>query len=115
MPRLTPLPGHTPAPVNASAIFQAPNASKIIYDASTDLMLHSYQLRGNVGGHYSDEDAVVIATHGPNEPRKFVTTFGLNQPGAEAAFKVYVIMATDNEAGSAALLVERPLGLSQAA
>jgi len=32
----------------------------------------------------------------------------LNQPGAQVAFKVYVILNTGNEAGSAALLVERP-------
>jgi len=115
MPRLTPLPGHTPAPVNASAIFMDPNASKVIYDASTDATLHSYQLRGNVGDHYSDEDAMVIATHGPNDPREFITTFGLNQPGAQVAFKVYVILTTDNEAGSASLLVERPAGQQLAA
>jgi hypothetical protein len=115
MPRLTPLPGHTPEPVNASAIFQAPNASKIVYDASTDAMLHSYQLRGTVGDHYNEEDAVVIDTHGPNDPREFITTFGLNQPGAAVAFKVYVILTTDNEAGSAPLLVERPLAMPLAA
>ena len=115
MPRLTPLPGHTPAPVNASAIYQALGEAKIVYDASTDAMLHSYQLRGNVGDHYSDEDAVVIATHGPNDPREFITGFGLNQPGAQVAFKVYVVLTTDNEAGSGALLVERPLSLEAAA
>ena len=108
MPRLTPLPGHTPTAVNASAVFQAPNASRIVYEASTDSMLHSYELRGTVGDRYSDEDAVVIATHSPNDPREFVTTFGLNQPGAEIALKVYVVLTTGNEAGSAAMLVERP-------
>jgi hypothetical protein len=115
MPRLSPLPGHTPNAVNASAVFVAPGSSKIVYDASTDSMLQSYQLRGNVGEHYSDEDAVVIATHGPNAAREFVTPFGLNQPGAQVAFKVFVILTTDNEAGSAALLVERPADLQLAA
>ena len=115
MPRLTPLPGHTPAAVNASAVFVAPGSSRIVYDASTDAMLQSYQLRGNVGEHYSDEDAVVIATHGPNAAREFVTPFGLNQPGAHVAFKVFVILTTDNEAGSSALLVERPAEMQLAA
>ncbi len=50
MPRLAPLPGHTPAAVNASAVFEAPASAKVIYDASTDSMLHSYELRGTVGG-----------------------------------------------------------------
>src|SRR4051812_17831168 len=87
LPRLTPLPGHTPNAVNASAIFQAPNASRVVYDGSNDLMLDRYELRGTVGDHYDDQDAVVIATHAPTDPREFITTFGLNQPGAEIALK----------------------------
>ena len=108
MPRLTPLPGHTPAAVNASAVFEAPNASKVVYEASPDAMLHSYELRGNVGDNYSDEDAIVIATNAPGAPREFLTPFGLNQPGAQVALKVYVILTTGNEAGSGALFVQRP-------
>lgn len=115
MPRLSPLPGHTPDAVNASAIFVAPNSSKVVYDASTDAMLASYQLRGSVGDDYSDEDAVVIATNAPGAPREFVVPFGLNQPGAKVALKVYVILSTDNEAGSAAMFVERPVSLGLAA
>ena len=61
-----------------------------------------------MGESYSAEDAVVIATHGPGEPREFTVPFGLNQPGAEIALKVYVVLTTGNEAGSAALLVQRP-------
>ena len=115
LPRLTPLPGHTPEAVNAIAIFVAPNQSKVVYDASTDAMLHSYQLRGNVGDDYSDEDAVVIATHSPTDPMEFVVPFGLNQPGATVALKVYVILTTGNEAGSAAMFVERPAAVPLAA
>ena len=67
LPRLTPLPGHTPAPVQASAVFEAPNATKVVYSASPEAALQSYQLRGTVGDRYEEEDAVVIATHGPDE------------------------------------------------
>ena len=115
MPRLSPLPGHTPEAVNASAILEGPNQSKVVYDASTDAMIESYQLRGNVGDDYSDEDAVVIATNAPGAPREFITPFGLNQPGAKVALKVYVILTTGNEAGSAALFVERPVSVPLAA
>ena len=115
LPRLTPLPGHTPAPVAASAVFQAPNATKVIYGASTDPALHSYQLRGTAGDHYDENDAVVLGTHGPNELREFVTTFGLTQPGVRIALKVFVILNTDNESGSAPMIVERPLSLPLAA
>ena len=111
LPRLTPLPGHTPDAVNASAVFQAPNATKVVYDASNDLLLARYELRGTVGDHYDEDDAVVIATHAPTDPREFVTTFGLNQPGAEIALKVFVVLTTGNEAGSAAMVVERPANI----
>ena len=108
LPRLSPLPGHTPERVNASAVFEAPNQSKVVYDASEDSLLERYELRGNAGEEYSDEDAIVLATHEPGDPREFVTSFGLNQPGAQVALKVYVILTTGNEAGSAALSVQRP-------
>jgi hypothetical protein len=111
MPRLTPLPGHTPAAVNASAVFEAPNACRVVYDASSDGMLKRYELRGTVGDRYIDGDAVVIASHGPNDPRVFTHAFGLNQPGAEVALKVFVVLTTGNEAGSAAMLVERPANI----
>ena len=107
-PRITPLPGHTPERVNASAVWEAPDKAKVVYEASPDAGLHSYQLRGNVGDEYSDEDAVVIATNAPGAPREFVTPFGLGLPGARGALKVYVILTTGNEAGSAALFVTRP-------
>lgn len=109
MPRLTPLPGHTPVPVGATAVFQAPNASKVVYSESTDTMLERYELRGTVGEQYDDEDAVVIASHLPTDPREFITTFGLSQPGARIALKVYVILSTGNEAGSNSMLVDRPI------
>ena len=57
---------------------------------------------------YHKGDAVTLATHAPAEPREFVTGFGLTQPGTQAAFKVFVVLDTGNEAGSAAMTVERP-------
>src|SRR5205085_226897 len=49
LPRLTPLPGHTPAPVPAQAVFEAPNNARVLYEASTEPTIKSYQLRGNIG------------------------------------------------------------------
>jgi hypothetical protein len=108
LPRLTPLPGHTPVPVNASAVFQSPNLAKVVYDASSDAQLERYELRGTIGDEYDEQDAVVIASHSPNETREFITPFGLNQPGTEIALKVFVILTTGNEAGSATMRVSRP-------
>ena len=115
LPRLSPLPGHTPAAVNASATLQPPDHSKIVHDASTDPLLERYELRGCAGPDWNEEDAVHIATHTPSDPREFVTPFGLNQPGAKIALKVYVILTTGNEAGSAALFVQRPANVQSLA
>ena len=109
MPRLSPLPGHTPQAVNARATFVPPDQSRIVHGESTDAMLHSYQLRGHAGTEYDEVYAEVIATHTPSEPREFLTSFGLSEPGVHMVFKVFVVLTTGNEAGSAAVSVQRPL------
>lgn len=108
LPVLTPAPGHTPVPVNASALFQAPDEVKVVYGASADPDLLEYQLRGTVGDKYEEDDAIVIASHGPGDAREFMTAFGLTQPGATVALKLYVVLTTGNESGSAAMVVRRP-------
>lgn len=108
LPTVTPPPGHTPDAVNASAVFQAPDQAKVVYAESAEATLDHYELRGNPGVEYDEEDAVVIASRLPAEPREFLTDFALNQPGTRAAFKVYVVLTTGNEAGSAAMVVARP-------
>lgn len=108
VPKLTPAGGHTPDPVNASAVFQAPDQAKVVYSASADADLDHYELRGNPGNAYSDDDAVTIDTHLPGDAREFLTGFGLTQAGARVALKVYVVLTMGNEAGSAVMLVARP-------
>jgi hypothetical protein len=76
--------------------------------ASPEATLAGYELRGNPGDDYDDDDAVTITTHTPTDPREFVTGFGLTQPGTRASFKVFVVLQTGNEAGSASMTVERP-------
>jgi hypothetical protein len=108
LPKLTPAGGHTPDPVHASAVFQAPDQAKVVYEASEDAELDHYELRGNPGDAYDDDDAVTIEQRQPGEAREFVTGFGLTQPGARVALKVYVVLTTGNEAGSGGMVVARP-------
>lgn len=108
LPKLTPDAGHTPAAVNASAVFVAPDKSHVVYDASADADLSHYELRGNVGATFKAADAVVIATNQPGDARVFDTSFGLTQSGAKVSLEVYVILNTGNESGSAPMLVTRP-------
>ena len=39
---------------------------------------------------------------------EFLTNLGLTQPGTRVLLKVYVVLTTSNEAGSAAMVVVRP-------
>lgn len=108
MPTLTPAGGHTPDAVKASAVFEPPGQARVVYEASEDAALDHYALRGNPGDRYDDKDAVTVARHTPEEAREFLTGFSLTQPGAQVAFKVYVVLKTGNEAGSKTVVVERP-------
>ena len=109
LPAVTPPPGHTPDPVKASAVFQAPDKAKITYEASPEPTLARYELRGCPGPVYDEKDSVLIGIRLPTDPRELTTDFGLTQPGMEASYKVVVVLETGNEAGSAAMTVERPI------
>ncbi len=108
LPDLSPKPGHTPEPVPASATFQEPNKAKVVYEASEDADLQGYELRGHPGTDYDEDDAVVLDSNLPADPREFLTSVGLTQPGASVALKVVVKLKTGNEASSPAMVVTRP-------
>ena len=81
LPRVTPLPGHTPDKVTISAVFQAPDTAEVTHSESADTDFKEYQLRGTVGDDGDTEDAVVLATHTARTPAPFTTTLGLGVPG----------------------------------
>lgn len=110
LPRLSPKAGATPEPVNASATWDAAEVkARIVFDASDEADLKEYELRYTPGDEYESDDETVVAKIAPDAPREFLTDAGLTQPGAASTFKVYVILNTGNERGSAAMTVERPL------
>lgn len=109
LPRLTPKPGSTPKPVNASAVWdEAEGKARIAFEASDNAHLKEYQVRYTPGPDYDEDDAAVVANIAPDAPRELLTDAGLTQPGAASSFKVFVILTTGNEAGSDAMTVERP-------
>ena len=108
LPRLSPLPGSTPDAVSVSASYDATAHQAVIgWTASTDANLDRYEVRGVPGPDYSGDDEAVLGTVEKDEPREFRTDFALGTPGAVASFKVYVVLTTDNEAGSNAVKVTR--------
>ncbi len=108
LPDLSNKPGHTPDPVSASAVFLPPDKAKTVYEASADPDLDRYEQRGHPGEVYDENDAVVLGSNEPDDPREFITGVGLTQPGASLVTKVFVKLKTGNEAGSAAMVEKRP-------
>lgn len=109
MPKLSVESTRTPDAVNASGIFVAPDKAQIIFEASLDPDLDHCELHAVTGDDWNTEDAEVVLTLPAGaDPRLFLTTFGLNQPGASATFSVYVVLNTGNHAGSAPMTITRP-------
>jgi hypothetical protein len=109
MPRLTPVPGHTPAAVVLTGLWSvADTKAELGWTASTEAALKHYQVRFCSGPEYVNEEEETIATILPAGPLALLTLAGLSVPGASASYKVYVVLDSDNEKGSGAVVVTRP-------
>lgn len=109
LPRLTPEPGRTPEPVNASIVWDTTaSKARITWEASDDTDLLKYQVRYSPGTEYHQDEEDVLANIDPEDPRVYLTDHALTQAGTTALFRVYVILATGNEKGGSTLAVMRP-------
>lgn len=109
LPRVTPLPGHTPEKVNISAVFAPPDTAQVTHSESDDPDFKEYQFRGTVGDDGSAEDATVLATHTARTPVPFSTQLGLGIPGGAVSLWVFVITNDGNERASDRAVVQRPI------
>ncbi len=109
VPRISPLPGHTPEPVAVQAEWLPEDqAGKISWAASEDAALDHYEVRWYPGETYDKKEERLAFSVDKEADRVALVRqgqFGLVGPGAEASFKVYVVLTTDNERGSAAVVV----------
>jgi hypothetical protein len=109
LPALRPTPGHTPEPVEMDATWvPAETKAEITWEASADPDLQDYQLRALPGPDYNADDATVLHTFAPEDPRAFLTVAGLATPGLAMTYKLFVRLTTGNESGSEAVTVTRP-------
>jgi hypothetical protein len=107
LPDLSPAPGSTPDAVTLSGSWNAVTfAAVLIWSASTNPNLQTYQLRGCNGPDYIDDEAAVITTVSPGVIT-VPTLFGLVNPGDQATFKIFVLLTTGNQAGSNAVTITR--------
>lgn len=109
LPRLTPLPGSTPAEVTVTVVWDtALEQARLTWTENTAADLDHYDVRFCSGSTYSTDDESIVATVPGDGSREVLTTAGLTNPGATASFKVYVITTTGNEKGSTAVSLTRP-------
>lgn len=109
MPRLWPLPGHTPEAVGAQGAWDAgANGARLSWEASAEKTLSHFEIRGCAGPDYEKKDETVLGRVAGDAPREFATGALLEAPGAVACFRVYVVLETGNERGSGPVVVARP-------
>ncbi len=102
--------GRTPEPVVATASFDAATTEAVVtFTKSDEAELDFYEVRGVSGEVYDGDDEVVLGKIPKGAARSFRTSYGLDEPGTAASFKVYVVLNTGNEAGSKAVTVTRPV------
>ncbi|MBC8064508.1 MAG: hypothetical protein H7Y17_06745 [Chlorobia bacterium] len=108
IPRLVPLPGHTPDPVVLSGAWNALNEkADLSWTASVDPDLASYSVRRSGATPYDASTETAVESVLPGT-LAISTDDGLSAPGSTMGFKVYVVLSTGNERGSNAVSVSRP-------
>jgi hypothetical protein len=108
LPRVYPLPGHTPDPVVLEGEWNAvTNMADLSWTPSTDPDLDHYEVRRSSSDPYNSNTEVMVASV-PAGTHTLSTIEGLPGPGSNMRYKVYVVLNTSNEKGSNAVEVERP-------
>ena len=108
LPRVYPLPGHTPEAVVLSGSWNVGTSmADLSWTASSDADLESYSVRRSGADPYDTASELVVETLPPGT-LSLATNEGLGSPGATMRYKVYVVLSTGNERGSNAVAVTRP-------
>ena len=109
LPRLWPLPGHTPDPVRAAAEWvEERGLARISWSESKDAALDHYEVRGCPGEKYDRGEEELLGKVSAGGERVLETARLLETPGAAGCFRVYVVLKTGNERASNPVAVERP-------
>jgi hypothetical protein len=108
LPRVYPLPGHTPDPVVLSGVWNAGTTmADLSWTASVDPDLDHYEVRRSSSDPYNSNTEVMVESV-PAGTLVLSTVEGLPGSGSTMRYKVYVVLNTSNEKGSNAVTINRP-------
>lgn len=108
LPALSPPPGTTPAPVEATGEWE-PIAGRALlaWTPSTNPNLERYSVRACAGTTYKTAHEFIVADL-PPDTLSLQTLTGLATPGSKAVYRVFVVVASANERGSNDVALTRP-------
>lgn len=98
--------GQVPEAVDISARWQETSAI-IAWPESDEPDLDRYEVRAMAGETYEAEDETLVESVACGERLSIATTFALEEKGAVATFRVYVVLRSGHERGSRPLTVVR--------
>ena len=108
LPALSPPPGATPDPVEATGAWNpVNNRVRLQWTASANPSLLHYEIRGCTGTTYKVANEFTIATVASNL-LLWEGTGGVPVSGAKCVYRVYVVLSTGNERGSNNIPLTRP-------
>jgi len=108
LPVMTPAPGSTPVAVPLSGAFNPiTGQAEFSWSPSDNPNLEEYEMRKSDGATFDAATATVIGNI-PAGTNTFATTAGVENPGDQASYKLFVKLTTGNEAGSNAITITRP-------
>lgn len=111
LPRLTPLPGHTPEPAVLEVVYNpVTEQADVVITFPEDESVTEVELLGTVGVEFEAPDASPLGTfpRGDGSPITLSTAFGMSLPGGAASFRAVVTTAEGNERASNVVTVTRP-------
>jgi hypothetical protein len=109
VPALSRPPGATPDPLNVTSRWDAVLGKAVLsWPAPAQAGIAHLSLRTAPGPTYRGSEESVVGDPLPAGALSVATDAGLSAPGSVALFRVYVVLATGNERGSATQRVVRP-------
>ncbi len=110
LPLLTPLPGSTPqAPGLAGTFSPSYNRAEFTGVASTSASVVRHQLRICLAEEFDQDLEQIVGSVLVGQPLTFLVTTGLGSPGSVISAKLYAMTDDGHEAGSATVVVTRPV------